>query len=491
MPTLPAPYLNFAGGLNTKYNPYDLPDNQSPDLLNVQGTPSGSIATRSGVSTLASVGSGTPTGLFALETSSASVLVAVVGGVAYSITSGGTITALTGGTGMGTARWRFALAGMGTSGVRPAFGVNGTQSPRWFDITNASGTWTNATGGVSVPNGRYILSHDNQVFIAGTASLPTGITGLADPGSVLYWSAIGDPTNWDPASLTGAGYMEFDPGDGQAISGIGIVGPYILVAKPRKLWVLVDVATATARMLSDSIGASDGDTMASSPEGTFFMSEDRGVFLTNGSSLTPISDQILPSLHFLTGPAAYFQQHYYVVSSPFLYDFDTVLKSWWRHQLPGAAVPKSLVQWHPTADDPRLYAISSISAQGVVQRLASPGVSSDAGGNLSWHWFSPWQSPSFFRRRLFHTGYYRKRLRQVRVNGYGTVALSVAYNNVNNVRAISADAFAGANQLPIWTRFNSLGVANDFQLQFSGSDNLPASMAGYALMITDRKDSMT
>ena len=112
--------------------------------------------------------------------------------------------------------------------------------------------------------------------------------------------AIDDPTAWNPANLNGSGFMDFDPNDGNNITALGVVGPYILVGKPRKIWVIVSVPNATSRLISNNVGISAHRSLAVGPEGTYFLAEDRGVFVTNGSKVTPISDIITPTLNKIT-----------------------------------------------------------------------------------------------------------------------------------------------------------------------------------------------
>ena len=292
--------------------------------------------------------------------------------------------------------------------------------------------------------------------------------------------------------------MDFDPNDGQPITGLGTVGTYLLVCKPNKLWLLVDPAGPTVRRLSTNTGCSAHRSIVASPEGTFFLSEDRGVYLTNGSSLKPISDKVLPTIKHAAVlgrvNGAYLDAHYYL-SFPdgipsgggFTLDFDTRLNSWWKHSF----VSQQLAAMHPLggSDPPRVLFSANARAQ-QVDTCFAPGVWQDSGSNFAWYWQGPWQSPTFYRRRRFPTPYFRKRLRQLRLNGAGTVDLNIAFDMDSVGRTVGTDIFGGAAfDTPIWTRFNSLGVGNEWSFKLSGTSSTQDLVTGYAMIVIDRKDS--
>lgn len=498
---LPGQFTDFRGGLNLRDAPYLLEDNQARDLANIQATVAGSIVKRSGLVTFASPASAA-TSLFALESVSPILLIAAVGTTLVSISTGGAVTSIKTGLTVGKP-WEFISAPV-VSTQGPLFGVNGTDTPVQGNAGGTLGSWTNATGGVAVPNGKYLIYSGNQAIISGVAATP----------SRVFWSAIGDPTNWDPASLTGAGFLDLDPNDGQAITAIGKVGPYILVAKPRKLWVVTDVATAANRRISDQVGCVSHRSMMNGAEGTYFLSEDRGVFLTNGSTVQPISDVVLPALQAVPAglqaqcAGAYFNGHYYLSypssgsgSNDTVLDWDATLKSWWRHTFGS----NQMVLWHP-GGVASLY--SAKSSSGIVDQCFAPGVTVDNGSPFTWVWRGPWQSPTFYRRRLFPTPYYRKRLRQVRLHGTGTVDFSLAKDFAGLETLVQANMLAppnsavwGATDGSVWGgtglwgtpsvqfgRAYTLGVANAFSVVFSATSTTQDAIEMYLLVLKDRVD---
>jgi hypothetical protein len=338
---------------------------------------------------------------------------------------------------------------------------------------------------------------------------------VAAQPSRVYWSAIADPTNWDPASLTGAGFADFDPNDGEPISGIGTVGPYVLIAKPRKLWILVDTATATIRSLATNVGVASHRSIAEAPEGTYFLAEDRGVYLTNGTKTTPISDVIQPTMDSFQNRSLangqYFQGHY-LLSGPIssgsndtTLDWDVALQSWWKHSFGS----NDWSVWHPGGGGsaPSLYSAKGTAA--IVDQCFVPAVYTDNGTNVMWRWAGPWQSPTFYRRRRFPTPYFRKRMRQVRLDGTGLVDFSLSKDFAASETLVRSDIFSYGSAADNWqgtgnfadplstfggvpisgsARVYSQGVARAFSIVLSATSGSPASVYEYVLMITDRKD---
>jgi hypothetical protein len=440
--------------------------------------------------------------LFPLESVTPSVLIGATGTTLVAVSTGGAVTSIK--TGLtSNARWEFVSAPI-VSGQGPLYGINSLDTPVQGSGSGTLGSWTNATGTVAVPNGKYCVYANNQVFISGVAATP----------SRVFWSALADPTNWDPASLTGAGFADFDPGDGGAITALGRVGNYVLVAKPRKIWIIADTAAPSIRELSNQIGCVAHRTMKSGPLGTYFLSEDRGVYLTNGSKLEPISDIIQPTIDQVGGQrtqaaGVYFNGHYYLSvagtgggSNDTTLDWDTTLNSWWRHSFGS----NQFAVWHPVGSA-QLYSGKATSA--IVDQCFVPGVNQDNGTNFTWIWRGPWQSPSYFRRRLFPTPYYRKRLRQVRFDGQGTVDFSLAKDFAGTETLIRSNVFAsvagtnfggsqpfGGPQLfggaasILRGRVYTLGVANAFSMVFGATSNTADTVDSYLMILHDRRDTV-
>jgi hypothetical protein len=479
----PLHFANFIGGLNVLDAPHLLEDNQARDLMNVQGTVVGAIVKRTGLQTFAAPAA-TLQSLVASEATPTNSLVASTGTTLVSIDTSGTVRTIASGFTSG-ARWE-GLLGPAVAGQGPMYLINGVDPPQQWSGSTASSpaaAWTNATGAVAVPNGKYSTQLLNQFYIAGVAAYPNRV----------YYSALQDPTCWDSSANTGAGSFDLDANDGQVITAIGRTGPYVIVFKPRKTYVIVDAATASNRLISDSIGCVANRSIASGTLGTYFLSEGRGVYVTNGSTLKPVSDKILPLVQSAGAQAPnaagfYFSGHYYLsiasTGSPpndLTLDYDELLGSWWKHSF-GC---NELVAWHP-AGVARLFSAKSTAA--ILDQCFTPGVTQDNGANFTWAWRGPWQSPSFYRRRMFPSTWYRKRLRQIRLEGFGTVDYSLAKDFVTTEALIRSNIFPGTSGGVAQADIFSLGVARAFSQVFSATSNTQDEMLGYTLALTDRVD---
>jgi hypothetical protein len=502
MSSIPLHYTDFSGGLNTLEQHNLLNDTQCRDVNNVQGTAMGAIVKRTGLVTFASPAS-VLTGLYACEATNSPFLIGAGGTSIYSINTSGTVSTI--GTGLTSGkRWEW-IQGPVVSGQGPLYGMNGVDTPRQWTGSGSVGNWTSTSGSVAVPNGTYMTYAQNQVYVAGVSSNP----------SRVYFSAIGDPTNWDPTSNLGAGFLDFDPDDGSAITGLGTVGPYVLVAKRRKLFVVTQPGNAavasTVRRLSTNIGCVAHRSIAEDENGTYFLAEDRNVYLTNGSKIEPIADIIQPTVDGIVdrtqSVGVCYNSHYYLsvglsgAAPDTTLDWDTVLKSWWKHTF----ASNEFTIWHPTGK-PGLYSAKSTSA--VVDQCFVPNVWTDNGTPVQWSWYGPWQSPSFYRRRLYPTTYFRKNLRQTRVEGSGTVDYYIASNfeggmgtqrgsDVLNTNSAEwgDTAFLWGDTRLLWgnpsvvrNRFFSIGVADAWSQIFTATSDNPAEVDSYTLFISDRKD---
>jgi hypothetical protein len=488
---LPFGYTDFSGGVNTKDATYLLTDNQARDMLNVQSTRTGAIVKRNGLVTFS-----TPpdalTSLFAFE-AGGPFLIGAGGTSLYSIGTGGAVTLRKGGL-TNNARWCWAQQPQ-VAGQGPLYGMNGVDTPQQWDGIGASmSAWTAVTG--VVPNGTICFVHNNSVFVAGVPAFP----------SRLFWSEPGDPTNWPVANV-----VDLDPMDGDVITGLGPVGPYLLVGKNHKLFVVTNSDTGANRRLSDTVGIAAHRSIAAGPLGTYFLSDERGVYMTNGSTLTVLSDLIQPTIDAIVAAekkfacGAFYQGHYYLAvcdngtANNKTLDWDSTLGSWWLQSVSS----NEFALWHPS---PAGQLFSAKATAAIVDECFAPGVFTDNGQPITWVWRGPWQSPSFYRRRRFPTPYFRKRLRQMRVQGHGSVDISIARDFAlaetlyqAAVFAITHTVFGGSDSfggggvygdtaILQEARLYSFGVAYAFSVVFGGVSTTDDAIETYVLMLIDRTD---
>src|SRR6185437_317502 len=174
--------------------------------------------------------------------------------------------------------------------------------------------------------------------------------------------------------------------------------------------------------------------------GTFFLTADQGVYLTDGAHLHEMSYKVRPTILAINpterqnATGEYFNNHYYLSyasgASPTnnrTLDYDVQLKSWWLHDL----AANEWAIWEPGGET-NLYATPPAVSRGVVRAFV-PNIYTDAGSNyagangLSAYWFGPWQVffMFIFRHRI-KTPHVKKRIRQIHFDGSGEIIPIVA-----------------------------------------------------------------
>src|SRR5207248_8682974 len=130
-----------------------------------------------------------------------------------------------------------------------------------------------------VPQGKYMIFAGNRVWMTGIASDPSAVW-FSELVSIGEGGAEGDPSSWPTTNV-----VRFDAQDENPITGIGTVGPYIVVFKEEKTWVIHDLNTGANRRLADTIGCVSHRSIVHTAAGTYFLTRDQGVYLTEGSRL--------------------------------------------------------------------------------------------------------------------------------------------------------------------------------------------------------------
>lgn len=297
--------------------------------------------------------------------------------------------------------------------------------------------YEDATSKKHVPNGKYMIFAGNRVWMTGIADDPSAVR-FSETAVIGEGGEQADPSSWPKENL-----IRFDRSDGQAITGIGVVGPYLVIFKEYKTWVIHDLNSGANRKLADTIGCVSHYSIVETVQGTFFLTADQGVYLTEGSKLREMSYNIRPTILEINpakrsnAAGAYFNNHYYLsyasgesaVNNRTI-DFDVILKSWWLHDLAGNA----WVVWNPTPGETNLYTIPPVVSFGVVRAFV-PGIYTDSGNNYTGNgelgawWISSWESFSYyiFRHRVKSIEL-KKRVRSIFFNGSGEI-IPLIYKN--------------------------------------------------------------
>ncbi|UTI65604.1 hypothetical protein NBH00_05185 [Paraconexibacter antarcticus] len=503
----------FTGGLNTRDSAYDVEQNQARDLSNMLGTNTGAMRKREGNVTFATPASPLQS-IFPFENGATPYLVAQgysagAGSAWYRIAADGSVTTITG-TSTPTANlpWSAVQAPSTLAGQGPLYLANGVDPPQTWTGSGNLAAWTaNATS--NLPNGKYMVYTNDRVWVAGMSSYtPFGASAVADPGSTLAFSGIANPRDFPAINVA-----TFDANDGDQITGLGTYGPYLLVFKRRKVFLVFDLDTGAHRRISDGTGCIAPRSIVETPQGTMFLALDRGVYRTKGDGVELMSDIIRPSLDAIPSAlranacAAFHNNHYYLSTSEtstsvsdVTYDFDLNLQSWWKHSF---AATQFAVWRASTSQD--LYSAPLASR---VDKLMVPGVFTDNGSNYTAYWTGAWQSPAYFRRRIIQTPDYKKRIREVRLQGKGKFSLSVARDFAGSPTLAKTFDFTGTpttfggsglyggdylyGDTPTITqgRAPTLGVANSFSLQWASDASNSGSweLENYILLLQERKD---
>lgn len=472
---------SLGGGLNSAAAPYEVGQAEARDLLNVIGTRRGSVKKRNGSVTFNGAGLADLHGLFASQ--SKGLFVASGAGKIQKVTTGGVVTDLK--TGLNaTARWEFAESAV-SGGQGPIFGMNGVDTPQqWDGVAGATSDWTAATG--AVPNGKALTVAGNRLWV------------ITDDS--LYWSNIGDFRDWPPENVE-----RFDPNEGGVLTGVGTVGPYVLVFKRDKAWVVTDLDVGANRPLGKGVGCVAHRSIQETIHGTLFLARD-GVYATDGSSVNKLTDKVQPTVEAAL-PAEishaagfYFDHHYYLSFARSAgdpdrtLDFDMDRQSFWLH---------SGVCGHQWAQlDVGAGMELFCAGPAAMLRCFVDGQTTDSGALFLGFWASA----------FLHFGQpgLRKRFREVRFDGAGLIDFYYTPDfTAGDVYAKTADlrgdpGLFGVDDGSLWgvddgsvyggtatvsqAKAPSLGVARSLSMKFGNQTADPFEVDSFTVAMQWRRD---
>lgn len=295
---------DFTGGLNLRSDVFQLDENESPDLLNVDVDPRGGFHQRWGTSVFASTAFSTAavsTYEFATTTGLRHVLVHAGGSIHSS--SGGAFTA----RGSRSGVCRFA------SFKDRAYAVNGAQNAlRWdgaaaASVADANASWndnletpTAATANGHMPRGKVIAAHGGHMWVANTTE-----GGKSYPNRVRF-SHPNFPEDWRSYD-----FFDVDPGvDGDEITALVPFADRLLVFKKRSVFAIygTDPETWQVFPVSREMGAISQEACVGTDLGVYFWSWPEGVFLYDGKSTTWQFERMAPAVKDGKIPHAYSDQ---------------------------------------------------------------------------------------------------------------------------------------------------------------------------------------
>ena len=243
---------DFTGGLNLRSDQFQLKDNESPEMLNVEVDPRGGVFSRGGMSRLPATtiaGTWSPHRLIPFYSAVSRLLLANATKIFYY--TGAAWTALThsGGDIVGTAEDGIATASWGKTLYMVA-GENGVAGYRWDGVVTSGvpsvcttlsassiGTGVNQdwqpTADIThlkMPRANFIVSHANRMFVAGTKEVEGGVD--TNFPNRVRWSYEDIPHNWKQDE-----YIDIE-GGGNRITGICVVNGGLVVFKDYAIYYI-------------------------------------------------------------------------------------------------------------------------------------------------------------------------------------------------------------------------------------------------------------
>ena len=292
---------DFTGGLNLRSDQFQLKDNESPEMLNVEIDPRGGVFSRGAMQRLnpdnVSGVSWVPKKLFSFYGDSNHLMLANNNRVYYMSTSNNfaVLNTAAGAINIASpdgacfASWGETLyIGAGNVGADGFYKWSGAGNAVALPaVTTSPNTWATrgGAGGGHVPRAEHLAVHANKMFAAHTYE-----NGSEFPNR-LRWSDESKPENWVELD-----YIDIQ-GGGDGIRGVVVVNGALVIFKPYAIYVLYGYTYSDFRIVqvSTSLGCSDHSQMAATDTGVYFYSHDDGLFFFDGSNIIDVFNNMKPA----------------------------------------------------------------------------------------------------------------------------------------------------------------------------------------------------
>ena len=300
---------DFTGGLNLRSDQFQLANNESPEMLNVEVDPRGGVFSRGGMARLTAstiAGSWSPHRLVAFYGVSPRLLLVNAAKIFYY--TGAAWTALThsGGDITGTAEDGISTASWGND-LYMSTGQAGVAGYRWDGLVSsgvpsvstiltpagsAPNAWQNTNADVThlkFPRANFIATHANRMFAAGTQE-EVSAADVNFPNRVR-WSYEDIPHNWKQSD-----YIDIE-GGGNRITGICVVNGGLVVFKEYAVYYIIGYDSSDFKVvqISNDAGCSGSDTFVAANEGVYFYSNKHGLYFFDGSNMTNLFEPLRPA----------------------------------------------------------------------------------------------------------------------------------------------------------------------------------------------------
>ena len=293
---------DFTGGLNLDSNSFQLAQNQSGDLMNVDLNPKGGVSSRWGFSRLHTSAIGglaagvfNPNSLFFWSAVGNRYLLLASNDAIYHST-GGNFTSLSAPTdndfGASFSNWDREDDSL----LYIARGYS-YQTSKWDGTTltalTASGgaagvtEWQNdltTPTGTHAPKAQHVATHAERMWVAGTKE------GTAEFPNRVRFSHPLFPESWRQDD-----YIDV-AGGGSRITGIVPFGGHLLVFKQQSVWAIYGYSEDTFQLveLSSRLGAVNPNAIVATDRGVYFFSNPDGVFVYDGRGFSDLFRNLRP-----------------------------------------------------------------------------------------------------------------------------------------------------------------------------------------------------
>ena len=294
---------DFTGGLNFRADQFQLAENESPFLINMEIDPRGGLFTRAGIqfqnTTPIAVSQATwnPKSTFFYDASNRYIMMSTgflstSGEVWYSTGANFTRLAETAGlltvsnpNGAAFTQWEQNLYIAAGSGNANIYKWAAPTTPA-TTLTASGPTWqpyATPTGGYA-PRANIIKAHANKMFVANT------IEGVYPYPNRLRWSHEGLPEDWEEND-----YIDIAAG-GEGIRALAIVDGQLLIFKPNAIFLLMgyDVDNFQLVEISTTTGVEYPQHVVEGDGGAYLFDFPKGLFFYNRNGLQDIFLRLNP-----------------------------------------------------------------------------------------------------------------------------------------------------------------------------------------------------
>jgi hypothetical protein len=228
-----------------------------------------------------------------------------------------------------------------SSAINRAIIVNGTNTPKYVDVTHNVGVWSDFTFPYSIASVAATGTLSDERLVLANLNTPNSTTPKR-----LMWSVRGTPSNFQIAS--GAGFADLNEMETGIMRLVADTQGFVILAdgeiwraRPRR-----DIYAFDFIPITRDLGCPFPNTAVRSPFGTIFLGQDFEVYTLTGSNLKPLGpasdtngvsrirrklrEYIEDDPTFAWGVYDFVEQRYYIHVTPnhaYMYDFRT--DSWW------------------------------------------------------------------------------------------------------------------------------------------------------------------